>query len=263
MCYWKFRLILAVMLFSLSGVLLADTINLDFSTDPGWTEYQNRSGGNNFGYSGTNHVDPASLPGEIGGIFSHAIKAYYGDAFDSSFSLDDTFTASGKFLFVNQSSDANRNIQIGYFSTDVLSQSFIGFALIEGGPIQGLPNNIVRIQTQFGPNSHGDQYNLPLGSIHTWEFDYDPIGNGSLTLILDGNLISIMNLTAAQRSSFGEYNAFGLSLDGSGLGSLEAYIDNVTYDVPTVPEPPTLCLLLVGFPVIWLGFVKTRGLNHR
>jgi hypothetical protein len=237
----------------------ASILQQDFNADPAWVEYQNRSNNNNFGFSNTDYTVGLSHAGEAGGIWgASGGGAYYGDVFGSALTFGDAFASSGELIYLTSSTDANRNVQVGYFSEDPSSSAFIGFALLESCGSGCYTPGIGRAQAQItfsdGSYVRGNQFSLPLNTPLTWAFFYDPNGNGTLSFTLDTIGTSIIMLSPSQRATGLYVNSFGLS-DSGGLGTVEAYFDRLTYEHP-IPEPSMIALCLVG--LISLGLARGK-----
>ena len=94
----------------------------DFSVDPNWEGKGNRTAEKhartvvqNFGYSPTNYAG-GETPGEIGGRISRSLTpATYATVIPTK-TLDDYFTASGKFAVTQ--ADGSSGMLIGWFNAD-------------------------------------------------------------------------------------------------------------------------------------------------
>jgi len=208
------------------------TITQSFDADPGWIGNGNTANGNNYGYRFSNHTGGTSGPGEAGGVFGTSVRTYYGDVLAVPLSLDNAFSASGRMNYVWESSDFNHEMRIGYFSTDMASNTFfVGIGVLENGPTSGRVQPDIFFSATNYQNNPQQSFNK---GIHTWSFNYNPSGNGSLTYAWDGTTVGTVTLSAANRARGMQLDAFGLSSLGGGDGSAELYIDDITYTMTVV-----------------------------
>jgi len=226
----------------------------------GWRGRNNTSNRNFFG---SNQYSPGlSSDGWVaGGVFARASTAfgestlpiaYYADPhLGGTLTLDDPMHASGE-LIIKKMNDWNSNVLVGSFDRNDADsntrRNFLGLGISEPSPHQGA--NGIRAEAYLGladgTELLGSWVNAPEAlapdTLYSWRYDYDPrgghLGAGELVIEIFANGASLgtsrIELTPAQRSVGGRFDAFGLHSGGFGArgnnpNTVELYIDNVTY----------------------------------
>ncbi len=236
----------------------------NFDTDPGWTTVGSGANGNNFGYQAASANAGGSV-GEAGGTFTRGTTGrIYADTNIGTLSLDQPFSASGKFDFTGSNRpDFGPSFVIGHFLEvgDPLAGDFsqIGIGFGNGGT-----NNLewtVVITVGFANGS-----SIATGGVltaidpnidRTWSYDWNPTGGvnggGLLTAILSGpgGGTKSLDLTTTQRATLApaSVNAFGLSVSYPTLSDssefANVFIDDVAYtvaDSSVAPEPSSIAV---------------------
>ena len=206
-------------------------VRQDFSSDPGWDNWNNRVVGENcptvvqdFGWSPTSHFD--GKPGEIGGtIWRSTTPAWYAMPIGKPLSFKDSFSASGRVVVMP--GEAHGSFYFGFFNAERPGWrcwSSLAICLMQPG------NRDCRVdyKTGTGRSYLYDYIGViqPDGKPHTWALSYDPEGvpdplqmeadgvadsKGRITFTLDGHVYTAYLLpghcdepTAINR--FGIYN---------------------------------------------------------
>jgi hypothetical protein len=206
----------------------------------GWIEHRSRQDGNNYGFSDSNNTG-AGL-GEAGGAMTRTRlnRSYYADVFGGRLTLNDAFSARGKWIITTPPTD-NR-LAFGHLDssvTNVTGANIIGVTLNEPGRVYA---SIILadgrdIRTLIGV--------AEPGLVYEWEYSYDPLGgdtgNGQLTLNVPGvgEGVAVVMLSAEQRALGAVFDAFGLVNPGAGSSAIDAgamFIDGVEYTAVRAPS---------------------------
>lgn len=247
----------------ISGTTPATKSQLFFSASAditGWRGLNNLSYRNYF----RSNLDIPGLTTDdwvAGGVFARASTAlgetsnpiaYYADPhLGGTLTLDDPIHADGELIIKNMN-DFDGGVIIGVFDRARADANqvgnVLGLAILEPSPHQGA--NGIRAAADIlladGTVLYGSWVNAPaalsLDTLYTWRYDYDPSGglNGAGELVVEvfANGVSLglsrIELTPAQRSVGGSFDAFGLYAGGGPARSnnpntIELYIDSVTY----------------------------------
>jgi hypothetical protein len=157
-------------------------IHQDFSSNPGWDNYQNRVVGigmpqrvQDFGWSPTSHAASPDAPGEIGGrVANSRVPAYYAMPLGQPLTFNDKISVSGRFALTEL---GKRGVSyFGFFNSRRHTwrvYSSMAFRLWEEDE---------RAQIMFdwmssdwrGRGSETAVLIVPNGAAHTFRFDYDP-----------------------------------------------------------------------------------------
>lgn len=223
----------------------------DFSVDPNWEGRGNRTAEEhartvvqNFGYSRTNYAGGETI-GEIGGRISRSLTpATYATGITTK-TLNDPFTASGKFAVTE--ADGSSGMLIGWFNTDSRgwrTPNSLAFRLDGNGGKYwvffeyGTQNYL----TGSGATFQGERYQTTKtppeqadGTVHTWSLTYDPsgaAGNGEITFLMDGKTYTIP-LAPGHKTDGATFNRFGmLNMQIAGKG-MNVYLDDLSIDGKT------------------------------
>lgn len=248
---------LIVLLLSASTAL-ATVVDIDFTTNPGWLEYQNRPADlklQDFGFSDTNNA--GGTAGEIGGLFrrggsSDAAYGYYGMDIgtlnlNQPYEMNwDSADAAKMYYSDNDGSRGEEGMFLGLFNRSGqigpwVAKTGLGLFLSEGR----------LYDTLFLPSGYtlaDTGVDIAAGT-GTLRMLYDPNGgtNGRLNVNYNGTNHTL-DLTGAQRGSGEVYNTFGffsMAVGPAGSGPMNFYLDDVHLGEP-IPEPGTLLLLATG-----------------
>jgi hypothetical protein len=222
--------------------LTVNGVHSDFSADPKWVAFKNRStyaetmqvGAHDFGYSPDTHC-AGGQPGEIGGTFwrIESTPAYYAAPLARPVTIDQPLRAAGKVNFLVGGPDSD--MYIGWFATDadaahpkspIDAGSFLGVHV--GGPTRvghyfqpayATPKN--RAHAPDGPV-------LNPGKPSTWSLSYDPAGDGSITVALDDKSTTFP-LRKGAKSNFTPFTHFGLVTAPVGGQSIRLYLDDLQF----------------------------------
>ncbi len=223
----------------------------NFSVDPNWEGKGNRTAEKhartvvqNFGYSRTNYAGGKTL-GEIGGRISRSLTpATYATVIPTK-TLNDPFTASGKFAVTE--ADGSSGMLIGWFNTDSSgwrTPNSLAFRLDGNGGKYwvffeyGTQNYL----TGSGATFEGERYQTTKtppeqadGTVHTWSLTYDPkgaAGNGEITFLMDGNTYTVP-LAPGHKADGATFNRFGMvNMQIAGKG-MNVYLDDLSVDGKT------------------------------
>ena len=220
----------------------------DFTADPNWEGRGNRTAEKyartvvqDFGYSRTNYAD-GDTPGEIGGRISRSLTpATYATAIPTK-TLNDPFTASGKFAVTE--ADGSSGMLIGWFNTDSRGWRTPNSLAIRldgnGGKYwvffeYGTQNYL----TGSGATFEGERYQTTKtppepadGTVHTWALTYNPhsaAGNGEITFVMD-SVTYTLPLTPGHKPDGATFNRFGMmNMQIAGKG-MNVYLDDLSID---------------------------------
>jgi hypothetical protein len=238
-----------------AGLVLAHSANaitFDFTTDPGWTEQNNRTDPQNYGFSNTdntgNSVNPpggtATGAGEIGGVIRRAGSPinYYAYDLGQQLSLNDSFSASGVIRLVVP--DGGSGVNFGFFASGDFygvggdANNFVGMSFDDGFNTYAMVNNF---------DGHGEKVNVPAslnlitGTTLPFYMSYDPSAGdfGELTLMVN-NAYAIAPLDNDSRNGLSalldRFGLFAVSADGA---AAELYVDDLTISPGTsITSPP-------------------------
>ncbi|OGU54708.1 MAG: hypothetical protein A2V66_01110 [Ignavibacteria bacterium RBG_13_36_8] len=164
-------------------------IKQNFDTDPEWENVNNRVNCSDcpqrtqdFGWAPTNHN--GSGPGEIGGtIWKSTTPAYYAMPFGKPLSFKDAFSASGK-ISVIAPDDEGFGLYLGFFGHERQGWRVWSSCGARIGQfyynIEGYPEGVAKWHLDYKTGAaSGAILNPDLaipgdGSVHTWEFKYEP-----------------------------------------------------------------------------------------
>ena len=220
----------------------------DFTADPNWEGRGNRTAEKHvrtvvqdFGYSRTNHAD-GETPGEIGGRISRSLTpATYATVIRTK-TLNDRFTASGKFAVTE--AEGSSGMLIGWFNTDSKgwrTPNSLVFRLDGNGGKYwvffeyGTQNYL----TGGGATFEGERYQTTKtppeqadGTVHTWSLTYDPdgaAGDGEITFVFDGMTYTVP-LAPGHKADGATFNRFGMvNMQIAGKG-MNVYLDDLNVD---------------------------------
>ena len=220
----------------------------DFTADPKWEGKGNRTAEKHartvvqdFGYSRTNHAD-GETPGEIGGRISRSLTpATYATVIRTK-TLNDRFTASGKFAVTE--AEGSSGMLIGWFNTDSKgwrTPNSLVFRLDGNGGKYwvffeyGTQNYL----TGGGATFEGERYQTTKtppeqadGTVHTWSLTYDPdgaAGDGEITFVFDGMTYTVP-LAPGHKADGATFNRFGMvNMQIAGKG-MNVYLDDLNVD---------------------------------
>jgi hypothetical protein len=214
----------------------------EFSKDPSWYEWGNRSsyqardvgGAHNFGFSQTRNA--GGDPGEIGGVFWRTDNwGYYADKV-GPLTFDNRLQARGKVILAAGAPDAD--MCFGWFHGDTSGTSpnkagtFLGIKV--GGPTRVghffLPAFTVNEQVRGLPD-HGPI--LRPARVYEWSLDYDPAANGGLGAITAtlGDESTTLDLKQGQKKKAKDavLEHFGMFATGPGGQIVKLYLDDLEY----------------------------------
>ena len=238
-------LLVLVVFVCVSQVNAAITRTENFDVDPGWTVVGSGENGNNFGYQSSKNAGGSA--GEGGGRFTRsAFVKYYADTnLGGTLTLDQPFSASGRFDYTVQSTaDFGFTNMLGHFSTSGFGRVGIGVNY-DGKKFYWTP---IIVFDDFKHVSTSTAFTKIIPDVNrTWSYDWDPDGGagfGSLTTILDG-VTHTIDLTTEQRAKGATMDAFGFAGLAGSFGSnpsqyADIYFDDVTYSV--IPEASSLII---------------------
>ena len=220
----------------------------DFTADPNWEGRGNRTAEKyartvvqDFGYSRTNYAG-GDTSGEIGGRISRSLTpATYATAIPTK-TLNDHFTASGKFAVTE--ADGSSGMLIGWFNTDSRGWRTPNSLAIRldgnGGKYwvffeYGTQNYL----TGSGATFEGERYQTTKtppepadGTVHTWALTYNPDGadgDGEITLVMDGVTYTVP-LAPGHKPDGATFNRFGMmNMQIAGKG-MNVYLDELSID---------------------------------
>lgn len=242
--------------------LVYDGQREDFSRDPGWDGFHNRSrvqdalrtGYHDFGFSAATHF-AGGAPGEVGGLFWRLSQfyAYYADRI-GVLSLDDPLEAHGKLLlklgtpdcemsfgwFNSAQKEPNqlhlRRNDLGQLRRDPKethlskADNFLGIYLTKtrrGCAL--LPALVTARGTKIIHKQEGTPY-LDPDVLYEWSMHYDPAaesGNGALSVTLGGQTTKMV-LDGKLRAEGTAFDRFGFFPSG-GAGLVQIYFDDLSY----------------------------------
>ncbi|MBX3176593.1 MAG: hypothetical protein KF886_04475 [Candidatus Hydrogenedentes bacterium] len=154
----------------------------DFSTDPGWDNYQNRVVGTNmpesiqdFGWRSTSHAAPPNAPGEIGGNISNSrVPASYAMPLGRPLTFDDRISVSGRLALTEV---GTRGVSyFGFFNSRRHTwrvYSSMAIRLWEERDVAQVMFDWMSSDWR-GRFSETDILIPPDGSVHTFSFVYEP-----------------------------------------------------------------------------------------
>jgi hypothetical protein len=233
----------------------ADQRTQTFDNDPHWPAHNNRVKveGNpvkqDFGYSATNHAK-GKAAGEIGGRIQRCTTpSWFGKAFEKAKSWDEPLQCSGRFV-VTQTNGMS-SVYFGWFNTqtmDTRPRNFMGM-MING---EGKGCEIHVSYNTAGGNSDGIRatgtgpkgakvrdFNLiPVETVYTFDFAYDPAANGGvgqITFTLGGEGPFTggpfkIPLQKEQRKAGATFDSFGFVNAQSEGNHLAMYVDDLSID---------------------------------
>jgi hypothetical protein len=205
----------------------------------GWIEHLSRQDGNHYGFSDSNNTGAGA--GEAGGAMTRTRvnRSYYADVFPGRLTLNDAFSAQGKW-FISATPTDNR-IAFGHLdagTTNTTGANVVGLTLNEPGRVYAsiILANGQDLRTLMGI--------AEPGFVYEWNYAYDPLGgetgSGQLTLTIPGlgAGTAVVTLSPEQRAVGAVLNAFGLVNPGPGSSAIDAgamYIDDVQYTAVLAP----------------------------
>ncbi|MHC4155175.1 MAG: LamG-like jellyroll fold domain-containing protein, partial [Planctomycetota bacterium] len=247
---------------TLGGASETETFDTASSAEShGWQEYNSRTSGSDFGFSNTNYAGGGSA-GEGGGTFkrtSSANAGYYADAnLGGTPDLDDTIFARGKLIMAN--STADQHWWLGHLGTsgfDGSSRNLVGFRFMESGSSEVRVQTVVFLSNGTARTTGLTAVTFTAGGIASFDYVYDPNGNGGLgrlvanlrdsaeSLVYTGTL----DLSAGDKTTGAVLDGFGAAegaLGSDGADYIDMYFDDVLYSTvaaadtdPPTPNPAT------------------------
>ena len=220
----------------------------DFSVDPNWEGRGNRTAEKHartvvqdFGYSQTNYAG-SETPGEVGGRISRSLTPATYATVIAPKTLNDPFTASGKFAVTE--ADGSSGMLIGWFNADSKgwrTPNSLAFRLDGNGGKYwvffeyGTQNYL----TGSGATFEGERYQTTKtppeaadGTVHTWSLTYDPDGadgDGKITFVMDG-VTHTARLAPGHKADGATFNRFGMvNMQIAGKG-MNVYLDDLSID---------------------------------
>jgi hypothetical protein len=215
-------------------------------TNHGWTGVGNSAGGNNFGFSNTDHTGGSSGAGEAGGTLARSTNvSFYADTtLGTTFDLSSALHGDGE-LAITGNSGMSHPITIGFFrSADggtAGRKNTLGLTIAE-------PNTnftyraraSVTLSDGTSVESSAILYLTNGNSTYRFRFDYDPAagGYGTVTLSFTNGAGTYLGsvakaLSSAQRATGATFDSFGLQTGGlaspSAAATVNLYLDNATY----------------------------------
>ncbi len=224
------------------GDLHLDRSPLDFSSDPHWTAWGNRStfqdrdqaGAHDFGYSKTTHCSPGDPPGEIGGtIWRSGEYAYYADPINTV-TLAQRLVASGRVVLAVGAPDSG--VYLGWFnSAEKINSpretgSFLGVKV--GGPTR--VGHYFVPGYSIGGSDRAEKKDGPVlvpRKVFNWTVEYDPgaqNGNGSIRASLGEESVTLA-LKKGSREKGATFDRFGLFSVHEGGSFVKIYLDDLSY----------------------------------
>jgi hypothetical protein len=214
-----------------------------------WAEYGSRANGDNYGFSNSSLAGGAGA-GEAGGTFGSGTNgSSYGDTFTPALTLNDAFSANGKFALLGIPT-TNNSIRIGHFNSIPRNgfptnsgRSSIGFDIAEPNSSSfGQARLSAIVVYADGTSQRSLIFSPSVGQPYNWSYEYSPTDNGKLTVILDNGLgqstTNTINLTAPNRLIGASFDSFGINHIGfatNNVDTAQAYIDEVVYSA--IPTP--------------------------
>lgn len=224
----------------------------NFSEDPGWDGEGNRvefretrwRGAQDYGFSPTDFA--GGEKGELGGLVWRANpgseeEGYYADRV-GPLTLQQPLVASGKIALRRAATDGD--LHFGWFKHDGWNKPasgadrtgppFLGITI--GGPAWAghffRPTYATALeppdQVVPGYNVESAPRILPDGKSHRWIMKYDPTGNGTVTVILDGKsaVLKLEPGVKDQKIVFDRFGLFTMRPDGH---SNDIYFDDLRF----------------------------------
>jgi hypothetical protein len=221
----------------------------NFNVDPNWDSHNNRpataeappspqSVTQNFRWI-SNTSNAGGTAGEIGGLITPTGEpAYYAKAI-SNLTLNDSFSASGKLKM-----DGGGNTLLGFFNSNVVNQNewrtpnSMVIRLYGRGSYMLANPEYGTSKWRAGAGATGS---FSVASPLNWSFNYSPAGNGSATLTI-GTQSLTMTLDAGHKADGATFNRFGLlnimkSYDSPGnLWVDDLVVNGVSHNFTTNPN---------------------------
>lgn len=251
------------------GELTVNGQRIDLSQDPHWEGRDNDArytepnfqAAHSYGWSQTNWA--GDHPGEIGGLFWRTeppdpMASYYADSV-GELTLDDPISISGTICFTEGMTDAAA--YFGYFNRANQIEPFDKARPDNFSPVANTMGVVIADSSAVGYHfvpqvSSGDRavtraswgVFTPDRRRRRFSFNYDPAGDGRVTVTLDGRAVAF-DLTAEQRKTGATFDRFGLANIRSGGHSVEFYLDDLTYTARGPrPKPVPQTLVEVPYP---------------
>lgn len=250
----------AAILFGISQSADAVIISEDFSSDPGWDGFNNRTAPQDFGFSDTSNA--GGTQGEAGGNIIRDPLAHYADDVGVIDPSTTSLVMRGSAVFGANSG----NVMVGWFDRTAdlrwdFIQDFIGFRTDDNKLIEVLFRGR---ENRFAPtNGMGEALDgapIDVDVPFTYVITYTPTGGANNGGILNATFanVSIPGRTDStytlqfepsegNRDAIADLNRHGLLslyIPGSGAGT-EFFIDDLRY-TSAIPEPASLILLAWG-----------------
>jgi hypothetical protein len=227
----------------------AITLTENFTIDPNWDALNNRTGGQNYGWSNTDFTGSSVNPpggtatgaGEIGGVIKRAGSPdnMYGVNF-GNVTLDQPFTASGVLRLVTP--DGGSGFNLGFYDAGNFygsggdAHNFVGMLFDDGHTPYSVVCDASGGRDRDGPLA---ALNLPTGVTVPFSMSYnpDPGDFGELVVMVNGAFYT--HVLDSTRPGVGTLNRFGffpVSADGA---ASTVYLDDltITTDIVVVPPP--------------------------
>jgi hypothetical protein len=209
----------------------------------GWESLNNRTGGQNYGWTNTNNTGNTVLPplgaatgtGELGGTITRDSSPanFYGYNV-GSITLDEDFEASGVIRY----SVGTGGFNLGYFrgassyGSAGNAVNFVGFFFDDSR------NSYATIYNAAGGRDRSDSpYDLIANRVHAFRMQYKTNGFNpdTLVLTLDGNVHThAVGITAPNLLGLTHFGILPASADGN---PALVYLDDLTFTVNPIPEP--------------------------
>ena len=216
----------------------------DFRVDPGWEGFRNRLvteplpvTRQHFGYRETNLAKGATA-GEIGGWVNRSLSpAWYAKRI-SDRTLSDRLSASGRFAVTR--AEGSSGALFGWFhesSRGWRTPNSIALRIDgNGGKYWVLfEYGTCRWRTGGGATFEGQYQRTKTrpfaadGTSHKWSLSYEPEGDGSLILVIDGQQYVAL-LEPGHKADGATFNRFGLWNHQNSGDGLEVYFDDLVLE---------------------------------
>jgi hypothetical protein len=223
------------------------------ATSHGWVEYKSRANGNNFGFSNTSNA--GGTAGEGGGTFkrvSSANAGYYADtALGGTLGLNDAIFASGKLKIANSTADGHWWLgHLGTSGFDGSTKNLVGFRFSESSSTEIRVETVVFLSNATARTTTATVVAFTSGNIASFDYAYDPNGNGGLGQLVAhlrnsaGNAVytGTLDLSTGDKTTGAAIGGFGAA-EGALTDTanyVDMYFDDTLYRVVSNnPPAPT------------------------